>query len=211
MHILAQCNGISAHVYTLKNTQEILQISTPSSTSRRPSHSTKMSMEADEQIAFSVKCFYWGLVTWNMSAIYGLLIIHIWDIGTDIAVMVKWYRDGKSADPQWISSNGDIDLLALFLLSILFILLYRIIASLMIYSLTQSPLRVFSQLVFDFEIYRTIFISFKLRLSEPGYIQTWLQKLEVFITYSSNMYNQSCELLCVCRQRLNLCLKQYCK
>lgn len=132
----------------------------------------------DEKIALSVKFFYWVWVTWNMSSIYGLLIIHIWDIGTDLAIMVKWYRDGKNASPQWESSNGDIDLLALFIMSILFILLYRVIASLMIYSLTQSPLRVLSQLVFDFEIYRAIFISFKLKLSEPGYIQTWLQKLE---------------------------------
>ena len=136
--------------------------------------------KAKNNIGFGVKFFYWVWVTWNMSAIYGLLIIHIWDIGTDIAVMIKWYEDGSTAKPtKWLSDNGDIDLLALFALSILFILLYRIIASLMIYSLTKSPLRVLSQLIFDLEIYRTIFISFKLRLSEPGYIQTWLQKLEV--------------------------------
>eukprot|EP01084_Bolivina_argentea_P157718 274817_1 len=132
-----------------------------------------------QKIGLAVKFFYWVWVTWNMSAIYGSLIIHIWDMATDIAVMIKWYSDGSTASPtKWLSSNGDIDLLALFILSILFVLLYRIIASLMIYSLTKSPLRVLSQLIFDLEIYRTIFISFKLKLSEPGYIQTWLQKLE---------------------------------
>eukprot|EP01084_Bolivina_argentea_P140464 246920_1 len=58
----------------------------------------------ERPFGLGVKFFYWVWVTWNMSAIYGLLIIHIWDIGTDIAVMIKWYEDGRESylnDGDW--------------------------------------------------------------------------------------------------------------
>ena len=68
--------------------------------------------------------------------------------------MLKWYNEGKNADPPWLSENGEIDYRSLFIMSIVFVLVYRTIAGLMIYSLTKSWLRVLCQIIFDLEIYR---------------------------------------------------------
>ena len=47
--------------------------------------------EFGKQLSCKLKFGYWVWISWNMSSIYGLLIIHIWDLGTDIGVIFQWY------------------------------------------------------------------------------------------------------------------------
>ena len=85
------------------------------------------------------------------------------------------FRYDNGSRNGWIQNGNDLRIL--LGLSILSIFLYRIISAYMIYKLTNNKTRILTQLM-DLEIYRTILISYKLKLAEPGYIQTWLQKLE---------------------------------
>ena len=117
---------------------------------------------------------YWLWITYNMSGIYGLLLVHIWDMTTDAAVILKLWNKGEKRD--WKSRPIAIE--GLIAASICAILAYRIVSSVLVYRLTHSIGRFWLQML-DLEIYRTVWISFRLKLAEPGYIQTWLQKLEV--------------------------------
>ena len=61
-------------------------------------------------------------------------------------------------------------------------LLYRLVSAYNIYKQTNSIIRALLQL-FDFELYRTLYVNYILSNDEPNVIQKWIQSMEA--TYES--------------------------
>lgn len=52
-------------------------------------------------------CKLWIKVVWKMRSVYGSLIVHIFDVFTDLVVIIEWFslEDGKSADVPHIDTH----------------------------------------------------------------------------------------------------------
>ena len=127
----------------------------------------------------------WFMLIWNMKTLYLTSLIHIYDIATDIGILIEW---GHLSYLQFNKSDnmidvGNLNMFELFIWSVIAFLLYRIISAFLIFKYTKSYYRFFLQLM-DLEIYRCIRISHLLQKNKAGSLQRWLLKYEAIFESS---------------------------
>eukprot|EP01083_Nonionella_stella_P318673 1165992_1 len=139
--------------------------------------------EADEAYEIQKKggcklILSWMKLVWKMKSIYLSALVHIYDIGTDVGIIVDW---GLLANREFLGGPKDnvrgLDMRGLFGGSLLAFFLYRFISAGFVYQFTGKFSRACLQW-FDLEIYRAIYITHKLGRDEAGNLQRWLQKFE---------------------------------
>eukprot|EP01083_Nonionella_stella_P018121 50662_1 len=121
----------------------------------------------------------WITTVWKMKSIYLSALVHIYDIGTDVGIIVDWglqMNQENNGGPK--HDVRGIDMEGLFAASILAFFLYRFISAYFVYEFTGKLSRACIQW-FDLEIYRAIYITHTLEREEAGNLQRWLQKFEV--------------------------------
>lgn len=125
----------------------------------------------------------WMKLVWKMKSIYLSALVHIYDIGTDVGIIVDW--GGQMLDErEWERTDGEsgkdvrgLDMTGLFCSSVVAFLLYRFISAGFVYEFTGKFGRACIQFL-DLEIYNAIYITHKLGRDEAGNLQRWLQKFE---------------------------------
>ena len=120
----------------------------------------------------------WMSLVWRMKSIYLSALVHIYDIGTDVGIIVQWgYLAFDELEDKDQNNVRGVDMMGLFLGSLLFFWLYRVISAGFVYEFTGKFGRAFTQF-WDLEIYHAIYITHKLGRDEAGNLQRWLQKFE---------------------------------
>eukprot|EP01083_Nonionella_stella_P318674 1165999_1 len=143
--------------------------------------------EADEAYEIQKKggcklILSWMKLVWKMKSIYLSALVHIYDIATDVGIIVDWgtqmQRENYGeihGDPEY--NVRGLDMGGLFAGSLLAFFLYRFISAGFVYQFTGKFGRACIQWL-DLEIYRAIYITHKLERDEAGNLQRWLQKFE---------------------------------
>eukprot|EP01083_Nonionella_stella_P067852 179746_1 len=117
-------------------------------------------------------------LVWKMKSIYLSAFVHIYDIGTDVGIIVQWMGDAIKEERNKDEHNvRGIDMMALFISSIGVFMLYRFVSAGFVYEFTGKWKRACIQFL-DLEIYHAIYITHKLGREEAGNLQRWLQKFE---------------------------------
>eukprot|EP01084_Bolivina_argentea_P177511 306948_1 len=123
----------------------------------------------------------WFLLVWNMKTLYFTSLIHIYDIATDIGILIEWaelsYLQHIKHKSTQSLNLGNLNMFELFICAFFAFWLYRIITAFLIFNYTKSYKRFFLQLM-DLEIYRCIKISHLLGKNKAGSLQRWLLKYE---------------------------------
>eukprot|EP01084_Bolivina_argentea_P099215 178347_1 len=120
----------------------------------------------------------WIKLVWKMKSIYLSALVHIYDIATDVGIIVDWgiqAFDEKNGGPK--ENVRGLNMMGLFLSSIVAFFLYRFISAGFVFEFTGKFKRACIQF-FDLEIYNAIYITHKLGRDEAGNLQRWLQKFE---------------------------------
>ena len=118
-------------------------------------------------------CYFLPLEILRKKRCYFPIATHIIDQATDIAVIVEF---GQLHFEQDYICN-DIDTLALFILSVIAFLLYRIVSAFWVYLATKSCLNTFIQIL-DLKIFHALYINFLSNKHEPNTAQKYIQILE---------------------------------
>ena len=119
----------------------------------------------------------WIYDIWKKKKCYLPLLTHTIDQMTDVGVIVAFgllYKKESNIGSDYCPS---INPLSLLIFSLISFWLYRIIASMAIYFQTKSYIRIIYQ-IFDLELYRALFINYKLNTDIPSNPQRWIQSLE---------------------------------
>eukprot|EP01084_Bolivina_argentea_P075403 136701_1 len=126
----------------------------------------------------------WVLDVWRRRKCYIPIIAHIFDQVTDVSVAIQFYILGttKSDDGEWTDCAG-LNIWYLFILTILSMVIYRLISSLLIYQTTKSIQRFFIQLL-DYELFRALYINYLCNNTEPCDPQRWITSLEAVLESS---------------------------
>lgn len=100
---------------------------------------------------------------------------------TDIGVIVgfgqlSYWQMSSNWDPD-SDDQCTIDATPLFIASIIFFFVYRVICSFHIYLQTKSCCRILSQML-DLELFRAVFLNYKSKCKEPNSPQKWIQSSE---------------------------------
>eukprot|EP01083_Nonionella_stella_P211720 765192_1 len=122
----------------------------------------------------------WLSTVWKMKGIYLSALVHIYDIATDIGIIVNWGYQAFAEDQGQTGTKTDvrgINMMGLWASSMVAFLLYRFISAGFVYEFTGKLGRAFVQFL-DLEIYRAIYITHTLGREEAGNLQRWLQKFE---------------------------------
>ena len=118
---------------------------------------------------------------WNKRKCYLPLITHFVDQMTDIGVILNFYfiyqNELKFGASEYCP---EINGLYLFIASIFAFLFYRLVSSIIIFQQTKKVSRFFLQL-FDFELYRALYLNYKLNANRPTNPQRWIQSLEAML------------------------------
>eukprot|EP01084_Bolivina_argentea_P150833 263354_1 len=118
----------------------------------------------------------WMKLVWKMKSIYLSAIVHIYDIGTDVGIIVDWGGQMIDERTNKVDVRG-LNMTGLFCGSIVAFFLYRFVSAGFVYEFTGKFGRACIQFL-DFEIYNAIYITHKLGRDEAGNLQRWLQKFE---------------------------------
>merc|ERR1712228_943758 len=104
---------------------------------------------------------------------------HIYDIGTDVAVILDWgdqaFKEDNDTDNEF--NVRGLNMMGLFAAALVAFFLYRFISSFFVWEFTGKLNRALIQF-FDLEIYHAIYITHCLNRDEAGNLQRWLQKFE---------------------------------
>lgn len=122
----------------------------------------------------------WIKDIWTKRRCFLPVLTHLFDQATDIGVI---YGFGKLSFDEFKYGSDycqEINPLYLFIASITVFLFYRIISGISIYYHTRSWIRIVSQL-FDLEIFRAIWVNYKLHRVAPSSPQRWIQNLEAML------------------------------
>eukprot|EP01083_Nonionella_stella_P176857 619998_1 len=118
----------------------------------------------------------WLSTVWKMKGIYLSALVHIYDIATDIGIIVNWGYQAFAEENDKTDVRG-INMMGLWASSMVAFLLYRFISAGFVYEFTGKLGRACVQFL-DLEIYRAIYITHTLGREEAGNLQRWLQKFE---------------------------------
>eukprot|EP01084_Bolivina_argentea_P050677 93204_1 len=116
----------------------------------------------------------WLQSIWKKKSIYISIIPHLFDQATDVGVIYTYYELSKKhgSENEW-----NVNFNALFISSLLVILMHKIISCGMIYSLTESFGDLLLQFL-DLMMVKAVHTNYKLKLDEPGNAQRLLQLIE---------------------------------
>ena len=117
-----------------------------------------------------------------------LQLLHIYDISTDIGVILEWYllayqQFNLKEDWALYDVYAHLNMTVLFIAALVALNLYRFISSFLLYIYTKKWCRFFSQF-FDLEIFRIIYINHRLHRVEPGNLHRFLSKIEAIFESS---------------------------
>eukprot|EP01083_Nonionella_stella_P064183 167058_1 len=131
-----------------------------------------------QQVRGIKKITSWFSLVWKMKSIYLSALVHIYDVCTDVGIIVQWMGDAidERNNPDEHNVRG-IDMMALFISSVVAFFLYRFVSAGFVYEFTGKWKRACIQFL-DLEIYHAIYITHKLGREEAGNLQRWLQKFE---------------------------------
>eukprot|EP01083_Nonionella_stella_P142338 440215_1 len=119
---------------------------------------------------------------WQIKTLYFQVLLHIFDISTDIGVLVEWYslcaQHDSFNDNSHIQYDG-VDMPFLFACGVIVFTAYRIMSTVFVYITTGKSIRIVSQLI-DLEIYRTIYIHHQVdRKDSTSFVFRLLSKLKI--------------------------------
>ena len=80
-------------------------------------------------LSFCDKILNWLKLVYKLKNIYVSGLIHIFDVATDLIIMLEWYKLAKSPN----NKNSKLNMWGLFISSIFAFSLYRIISSYLVY------------------------------------------------------------------------------
>eukprot|EP01083_Nonionella_stella_P017272 48288_1 len=118
----------------------------------------------------------WAMDIWGRKSCYLPIITHLADTTTDFAAVAEFYILARDATPQQCDPEA-LNIWYIFGLSLSCMVVYRVISSYVIYGLTKSWLRVFTQLL-DIELFRVLYVSHKYQLSRKSSPQRLIGLLE---------------------------------
>eukprot|EP01084_Bolivina_argentea_P216577 367893_1 len=133
----------------------------------------------DYQELKGTKRIYWWLKTlWILKKIYLTSLLHIFDVATDVGIIVDWGYQAFAEKNGGDNKNlGELDMMVMFLCSLVAWFLYRFISAGFVYEFTGKFKRAFIQFL-DLEIYNAIYITHKLGREEAGNLQRLVAKFE---------------------------------
>ena len=121
----------------------------------------------------------WIKLVWKMKSMYLSGLVHIYDIATDVGVIIDWGQQAFAERRGGAHDVRGVNMMAFFVTSIVVFCLYRLVSAVFVYEFSGKFTRCCMQCFGDLEIYRAIYVSHKLKKQEPGNLQRLLQKLEV--------------------------------
>eukprot|EP01083_Nonionella_stella_P148545 470394_1 len=120
----------------------------------------------------------WISLVWRMKSIYLSALVHIYDVCTDVGIMVQWMGLAIEETRNKKANNvRGLDMMALVIASFVAFFLYRFVSAGFVYEFTGKWQRACIQFL-DLEIYNAIYITHNLGREEAGNLQRWLQKFE---------------------------------
>eukprot|EP01083_Nonionella_stella_P108948 317209_1 len=121
----------------------------------------------------------WFKLVYRMKSIYFSALVHIYDIATDVGIIVDWgaqmIKENRGDHPS--DDVRDVNMTGLFTTAVVAFFLYRFVSAGFVYEFTGKFGRACVQWL-DLEIYHAIYITHKLGRDEAGNLQRWLQKFE---------------------------------
>eukprot|EP01084_Bolivina_argentea_P067013 122137_1 len=121
----------------------------------------------------------WFKLVYRMKSIYFSALVHIYDIATDVGIIVDWgaqmIKENRADHPS--DDVRDVNMTGLFTTAVVAFFLYRFVSAGFVYEFTGKFGRACVQWL-DLEIYHAIYITHKLGRDEAGNLQRWLQKFE---------------------------------
>ena len=106
------------------------------------------------------------------------MITNIFDQSSDIGFILAMY----SLMIKQLTNSSDfcpsINALYLFVLSLTFFLFYRITSAIMVFIGTRNIWYSIGQFGFEYMLYRSIWVNYRLKCVQPSYPQKWLQNME---------------------------------
>eukprot|EP01084_Bolivina_argentea_P148558 259681_1 len=151
-------------------------------------------LEFDEKFQTSPllkKCKSWFKDVYKRRRCYLPIITHLADQVTDIAVIVQFGELALSTTP---SDCGGLNMYYLFGLSILVLLIYRVVSSVLIYLSTKMFSRLIIQFL-DMELFRALYINYLCDKGEPCSPQRWITSLEAVFESSPQALIQTIFLI----------------
>lgn len=115
----------------------------------------------------------WILYTIKLRSMYYAAILHIYDMASDVGVMVEWYQPAfgyLKNDPI----NDNIDMPLFFILSLAAFFAYKVVSTVLVWRNTHKCKTIIEQF-FDVLIFRIIYINHTLERKEPGNLHRWLR------------------------------------
>ena len=119
---------------------------------------------------------FWLRDVWNKRKCYLPLLTHLIDQMTDIGVLIELYMLYLKEKRYGADLCSTINPLFLFVASMIAFLFYRIVSAIVIFKQTKDLKRFFYQL-FDLELYRALYLNYKLNAPNPTNPQRWIQSL----------------------------------
>ena len=106
------------------------------------------------------------------------IIANIFDQSSDIGFVFGMYdlmmKEMDNGSDYCKNING----LYLFLLSLFFFLFYRITSGIMVFIGTRNICYAIGQFLFEFMLYRSIYVNYRLKCVNPSSGQQWIQNME---------------------------------
>eukprot|EP01084_Bolivina_argentea_P098265 176612_1 len=116
----------------------------------------------------------WAADIWGRKSCYMPIISHLADTTTDFAAVAEFYIIANESSKKMC---GGLNVWYLFGLSVSCMMIYRMISSYVIYTLTKSWMRVLTQFI-DIELFRILYVSHKYKLSKSSSPQRLISTLE---------------------------------
>ena len=121
----------------------------------------------------------WFLDVWFRRRCFIPLLTHLIDQVTDVGVILNfWYLSRKQEKDKSVCQS--ITVLYLFIGSVFAFIFYRVVSSVAMYNQTKKCYRFLFQLL-DLELYRTLWVNYKLGKGKPNNAQRWIQSQEAFL------------------------------
>ena len=107
------------------------------------------------------------------------IVANIFDQSSDIGFI---FGIGQLMIEELIYGNDCLNINAtyLFILSLTFFLFYRVVSGVMIFRGTKNIWYAIGQILFEFMLYRAIWVNYTRKCKDPCSPQKWLSMLEAF-------------------------------
>ena len=132
-----------------------------------------------EKVGFKFAFIQFWVELWHRRRCYYPLVIHIIDQSTDIGVVFSWLFLAIEEENGKISNCSDLTMLYLFMGSLLSILLYRIVSSILIFNATKSFSSALYQF-FDLQLFFSIRINWQFNRIDGCNPQRWIHSLAAY-------------------------------